>query len=100
MKRAVLLGLSLLALAAAPAAAGAQGYEHEFFGRVVNFEPYNLQLERGPHIYLHHGTVLRPRGLNLQPGMPVRVIGHRDVNGSFQADEVDLVDVLRRARPF
>lgn len=92
MKR--LFALTALALALVPGAAGAQGYEHRFIGRVVEFEPYNLQLDRGPHIYLHKGTVLRPRGLNLRSGMPVIVIGHQDVNGSFQADEIVLADPL------
>jgi hypothetical protein len=87
-----LVGLAALALSIVPAMAGAQGYEHRFFGRVVDFAPYNLQLDRGPHIYLHKGTVLRPLGLNLQNGMPVLVIGHEDRNGSFQADEIDLAD--------
>jgi hypothetical protein len=88
-----LLSLGAFALAASvPVVAAAQGYEHQFVGRVVAFAPYNLQLDRGPHIYLHKGTVLRPRGLNLQSGMPVIVIGHEDVNGSFQADEIDLAD--------
>ena len=86
------LGSAALAIALAPMMALAQGYEHRFVGRVVDFEPYNLQLDRGPHIYLHKGTVLRPRGLNLRNGMPVIVIGHQDVNGSFQADEIDLAD--------
>ena len=86
------LSLAALAIAAAPSIANAQGYEHRFAGRVVDFAPYNLQLDRGPHIYLHKGTVLRPRGLNLQSGMAVVVIGHDDVNGSFQADEIDLAD--------
>ncbi len=96
MKRAFLLGLTALTFTTASAAANAQGYEHRFFGRVVSFQPYNLQLERGPHIFLHNGTVLRPRGLNLQSGMPVMVIGHRDVNGSFQADEIELVEPHER----
>ena len=90
MKR--LFSVAALALVLAPGVASAQGYEHRFIGRVVEFEPYNLQLDRGPHIYLHKGTILRPRGLNLQSGMPVIVIGHEDVNGSFQADEIDLAE--------
>jgi hypothetical protein len=92
MKRPLLSLAALALVASAPIVAGAQGYEHRFAGRVVEFSPYNLQLDRGPHIYLHKGTVLRPRGLNLQSGMPVIVVGHEDVNGSFQADEIDLAD--------
>ena len=91
MKR-YLFGSIVIGLGLVPALANAQSYEHRFFGRVVQFAPYNLQLENGPHIYLHRGTILRPLGLNLQSGMPVVVIGHEDRNGSFQADEIDLAD--------
>jgi hypothetical protein len=96
-----LLSLAALALVvSAPIIAVARGYEHRFVGRVIDFAPYNLQLDRGPHIYLHKGTVLRPRGLNLQNGMPVIVIGHEDVNGSFQADEIDLADAAPFSRRY
>lgn len=99
MKRFALLALTTIATLALPLTASAhdrddhRGWdrdEHRIFGRVVAFAPYNLQLDRGPHIYLHNGTVIRPRGLTLRDGMPVRVIGHR-TEGGFSADEIDLV---------
>ena len=94
MKRQALLGAALLAPLAIPTIASAQGYENSerrFAGRVISFKPWNLQLDNGPHIYLHPGTVIRPTGLNLQNGMFVRVVGHRTTDGNFAADEVTLI---------
>lgn len=65
--------------------------EHRFFGRVIESQPWNLQLDRGPHVYLHQGTVIRPTGITLRYGMYVRVIGHRTADDSFAADEIDVV---------
>lgn len=67
------------------------GFEHRIVGRVISFEAYNLQLDRGPHIILHHGTVIHPTGITLRNGMPVRVFGHRTADGRFSADEIDLL---------
>jgi hypothetical protein len=107
MNRKALLGATLLAPLAMPAIASAQGYdrdrddrrfdgdrddrEHRLTGRVVSFRPWNLQLDIGPHIYLHPGTVIRPTGLTLQNGMFVRVFGHRTADGNFAADEINLI---------
>ena len=94
MNRKALLGAALLASLAVPAIASAQGYEdseHRLVGRVIAFKPWNLQLDNGPHIYLHPGTVIRPTGLSLQNGMFVRVFGHRTADGNFAADEISLV---------
>ena len=103
MNRKALLGATLLAPLAMPAIASAQGYdhdrddrdrddrEHRFTGRVISFKPWNLQLDVGPHISLHPGTVIRPTGLTLQSGMYVRVFGHRTADGNFAADEVNLI---------
>ena len=98
MKRLALLGAALLAPLAMPAIASAQDYDRErddrerrFAGRVISFRPWNLQLDTGPHIYLHPGTVIRPTGLNLQNGMFVRVVGHRTADGNFAADEITLI---------
>jgi hypothetical protein len=87
----------------APAFASAQNgplpqyaqYEHRLVGRVIAFEPYHLRLDRGPAVVLHRGTVIRPRGLTLQNGMPVRVYGHVASDGAFSADEIDLLPPSR-----
>lgn len=95
------------ALLAVPCVASADPYhsfggEYERIGRVVAFQPYNLQLDRGPHIFLHKGTVILPTGLTLRNGMPVRVVGHDNPDGSFSADEIDLLPRGRfqELRPF
>ncbi len=93
MKRALFVGALLAAATLAPLAAQADAddFEHQLTGRVISFEPYNLQLDRGPHIILHRGTVIRPTGLDLHGGMIVRVYGHRTERGNFSADEIDLI---------
>jgi len=94
MNRKALLGAALLAPLALPAVASAQDaddFERRFTGRVISFKPWNLQLDKGPHIYLHPGTVIRPVGLTLENGMYVRVIGHRTKDDNFAADEVTLI---------
>ena len=98
MKRTA-IALTACALLLGPAAASAQaypsyaagGYEQHLSGRVIEFKPWNLQLDRGPHIVLHPGTVIKPTGLNLQNGMYVQVYGHVARDGAFAADEIDLV---------
>jgi len=91
MKRILLAAI----VAALPIAASAQPYEggdeHRLVGRVIAFEPYNLQLDRGPHILLHRGTVIHPTGITLRNGMVVRVLGHRTADDNFSADEIDLI---------
>jgi len=90
--RSLVTGLTIAGLCAVPVVASAQAaWEHRLDGRVVNAAPYNLQLDRGPHIFLHNGTVIKPRGLTLRNGQFVRVIGHNNPNGTFEADEVDLI---------
>jgi len=61
-------------------------------GRVESFRPFSLVLNRGPHIDLHNGTVIRPTGLNLHRGQYVRVEGHRLANGDFSADRIVLIE--------
>jgi hypothetical protein len=92
--------------AASPAQVPAQSaftataFEHRIIGRVIAFEPYHLRLDRGPaQIVLHRGTVIRPRGLTLQNGMPVRVYGHIANDGVFSADEIDLLPGSRPPVP-
>ena len=60
-------------------------------GTVSSFSPYNLYLNNGLHVVLHNGTVINPTGANLAPGMRVRVIGNRNGDGTFNANEVDVV---------
>jgi hypothetical protein len=93
MKRALALASAVTVLALTPAIARADGddFEHHFTGRVLSFQPYNLQLDRGPHIFLHTGTVIHPTGLNLHNGQVVVVYGHRTDDGNFSADEIDLI---------
>ncbi len=94
MNRKALLGAALLAPLAMPAIASAQNYEdteHRLAGRVISFKPWNLQLDNGPHIFLHPGTVIRPTGMTPENGMFVRVFGHRTKDDNFAADEVDLI---------
>jgi hypothetical protein len=92
------IALAACALLLAPAAASAQAYpsyvngEQRLSGRVIEFKPWNLQLDRGPHIVLHPGTVIKPTGLNLANGMYVQVFGHIARDGAFAADEVDLTN--------
>jgi hypothetical protein len=86
---AALVGLPTLALA--QPVEPIYDPEHRLVGRVIQSEPWNLQLDRGPHIYLHQGTVIRPTGITLRYGMVVRVIGHRTDSDTFAADEVDVM---------
>ena len=60
-------------------------------GRVTNFSPYNLDINNGPHIKLHNGTVIHPTGTSLQPGETVMVYGHPNGDGTFEADRIDVV---------
>ena len=98
MKRTLILAVSVAATLASPLAASAQdfddrprfdGYHHRIVGRIVEAHPYNVELDNGARIFLHDGTVIRPRGLTLRDGMPVTVFGHRTDRG-FSADEIDL----------
>jgi hypothetical protein len=103
---AMVLGLTALAtpLAAlaqdAPPAAAAPSYakpmpsgEETISGRVESYDgKYVLRVrdDRGfsDAVQLHQGTVINPRGLTLQPGMRVTILGY---NGgrAFAANEID-----------
>jgi hypothetical protein len=39
-------------------------------------------------VTLHRGTFINPTGLQLEPGMPVTIIGHADGN-AYDADTID-----------
>ena len=60
-------------------------------GTVSSFSPYNLYLNNGQHVELHNGTVINPTGTNLSPGMRVRIVGARNSDGTFNANEIDVV---------
>lgn len=60
-------------------------------GTVSSFSPYNLYLNNGLHVELHNGTVINPTGTNLTPGQRVRVIGYRNGDGTYTANEIDVV---------
>jgi hypothetical protein len=60
-------------------------------GTVSSFSPYNLYLSNGRHVDLHNGTVINPTGINLSPGMRVRIVGNQNSDGSFNANEIDVV---------
>ncbi|MEA2690498.1 MAG: hypothetical protein QOJ39_3061 [Candidatus Eremiobacteraeota bacterium] len=60
-------------------------------GTVSSFSPYNLYLNNNVHVTLHDGTVINPTGTNLTPGQRVRIIGTRNGDGTFSANEIDVV---------
>jgi hypothetical protein len=60
-------------------------------GQVRSFSPYNLYLSNGTHVMLHNGTVINPTGSNLTNGERVRVIGNWNQDGTFNANEIDVV---------
>lgn len=93
--RAVILAAAACAALAMPTLAGAsdeyRSYEQRFTGRVISFEPWHLQLDVGPRMVLHRGTVIHPTGMTPQNGMQVRVFGHVASDGAFAADEIDVI---------
>jgi hypothetical protein len=61
-------------------------------GRVVAFHSFSMTLladGREVAVDLHHGTIIHPTGLTLQPGMFVRVNGYWS-DGQFQANRIVL----------
>jgi Domain of unknown function (DUF5666) len=60
-------------------------------GVVSSFSPYNLYLSNGLHVVLHNGTVINPTGTNLTAGQRVRIIGYRNQDGTFAANEIDVI---------
>jgi hypothetical protein len=67
------------------------GRSGQLSGQVSSFSPYNLYLSNGTHVMLHNGTVINPTGTNLGSGQRVRVIGNWNQDGTFNANEVDVV---------
>jgi hypothetical protein len=70
---------------------GYGGGNGQMSGTVSSFSPYNLYLNNGMHVELHNGTVINPTGTNLAAGQRVRVIGNWNSDGTFNANEVDVV---------
>ena len=58
-------------------------------GRYGTNGQYNGSEQR---IHLHQGTVINPRGTTLQNGMQIRVSGHPNSDGTFEADRIDVVN--------
>ena len=67
------------------------GRGNQLSGTVSSFSPYNLYLSNGRHVELHNGTVINPTGTNLSPGMRVRIVGAQNSDGTFNANEIDVV---------
>ena len=60
-------------------------------GTVTGFSSYDLDVNNGPHIRLHQGTVINPTGITLQRGMRIAITGHPNNDGTFEADRIDVV---------
>ncbi len=102
VKRALgLAAVTAIAMFAAPIASSAQSYPSNQYGqtsnagdyvtgRIVASQPYNLWLG-GAHVTMHDGTIINPTGVALQPGMRVRVMGYWNDNGTFEANQIDVV---------
>lgn len=58
-------------------------------GQYGNNGQYNGNEQR---IHLHQGTVINPRGTTLQKGMQIRISGHPNADGTFEADRIDVVN--------
>jgi len=61
-------------------------------GVVSAFSNFNLQLNNRQNIQLHQGTVINPTGTTLQPGMQVQIYGRNNGNGTFEADQINVVN--------
>ena len=44
----------------------------------------------GLAVHLHQGTIINPTGTTLQPGMNIRIYGHPNNDGTFEADRIDV----------
>jgi hypothetical protein len=68
------------------------GYSNgQLSGVVSSFSAFSLNLSNGPHINLHQGTIINPTGTTLRPGMNVAVLGHSNQDGSFEADQINVM---------
>jgi hypothetical protein len=89
----------LAALVALPGLAVAQGYQqgppppppHSYAGIIQSVQGSSFTLNTGRTVFMHQGTVIRPTGIRLRPGMHVTVYGPRAGNGAINANEVDVI---------
>ena len=68
--------------------------DHHIQGRVTAFGGFNLVVGIqgiAQPVNLHQGTILRPLGLTIVPGMLVRCDGHFNGYGTFVAEQIVLV---------
>ncbi len=87
--------------AIAPGAASAQQYgygNHGYYNRTESvvtgsvryFSGYDLRLDGRRSVRLHPGTIINPTGITLRRGMDVRVFGHPNRDGSFEANRIEV----------
>jgi hypothetical protein len=43
-------------------------------------------------VTLHDGTVINPTGITLESGVRVHIWGHWNGNGTFEANQIDVVN--------
>lgn len=70
---------------------GNQNNARQLSGIVSSFSAYNMQLNNGQRVVLHQGTIINPTGTTLQPGMRVAIYGHGNNDGSFEADQINVI---------
>ena len=70
---------------------GSNGGTIRLTSTVSGYSGYDLDVNSGPHIRLHQGTVINPTGITLQRGMRINVTGHGNSDGSFEADRIDVL---------
>ncbi|MGZ6184173.1 MAG: hypothetical protein ACXWNV_19395, partial [Vulcanimicrobiaceae bacterium] len=72
-----------------------EGRGGQIQGRVTYFNHFDMQVDtqngRSLPIHLHQGTVINPTGTTLQNGMNVAISGTRNSDGSFNANEIDVM---------
>jgi hypothetical protein len=85
------------ALMLAPAGASAQMMmgggtmaPHAELGTIASVQGSSFTLGDGRTVFLHQGTVIKPTGTTLQPGMRVAVGGDRSGHMRFNANVVDV----------
>jgi hypothetical protein len=67
---------------------------HHVQGWVTSFSGFDLTVRIhgvGQPVNLHQGTILRPLGLTIVPGMLLRADGYFNGNGLFIAEQITLI---------